>query len=165
MNLNRIQIEPESNQIKFESNLNQINSIRFRSNQIWIWSNSFWFNLCRALLPGIEAKHIKSKGKYQYNKKNIKMTLPCWNVIFKELSSKTYPIKNKCPENVWKIAGKLFGQILDKFWKLNVQKLFQNEFIFRRSEFVQNQFLSGFCPEFIQNFKWKLSRKHPDFSF
>src|SRR6266496_5753691 len=90
------------------------------------------------------------------------MTLPCWNVIFKELSSKTYPIKNKCPENVWKIAGKLFGQILDKFWKLNVQKLFQNEFIFRRSEFVQNQCLFSFCPEFVWNLSRILNRNYPE---
>src|SRR6266498_1198357 len=62
------------------------------------------------------------------------------------------PIKNKCPENVRKIARKLSRQILDKFRKLNVQKLFQKEFIFQRSEFVRN--LSGIlnrnCPENIQ---------------
>src|SRR6266542_2590162 len=72
------------------------------------------------------------------------------------------PIKNKCPENVQKIAGKLSRQIPDKFRKLNVQKLFQKGFIFQHSEFVRNQFLSGFCPEFVRNLSGILNRNCPE---
>src|SRR6266542_4064999 len=72
------------------------------------------------------------------------------------------PIKNKCPENVRKIAGKLSRQIPDKFRKLNVQKLFQKGFIFQRSEFVRNQFLSSFCPEFVWNLSGILNGKCPE---
>src|SRR6266542_3704265 len=61
-----------------------------------------------------------------------------------------------------RIIKKLTRQIPDKFRKLNVQKLFQKGFIFQRSEFVRNQFLSSFCPEFVWNLSGILNGKCPE---
>src|SRR6266542_3392077 len=71
-------------------------------------------------------------------------------------------MSGKCPENCQKIVQTNSRQIPDKFRKLNVQKLFQKEFIFQRSEFVRNQFLSSFCPEFVQNLSGILNENCPE---
>jgi hypothetical protein len=84
------------------------------------------------------------------NNKELKQSchLSFNNKISKEIS---YPIKNKCPENVKKMSGKKTIQIPDKWLSGKCSK---NTLVSRHSfcpEFVLVLVLSSICPYSVQN--------------
>ena len=74
-------------------------------------------------------------------------------------------MSGKCPENFRKIVWTNSGQIPETECPEIVPKRVHFPTFGICPEPVFVRFLSRICPEFVQNFKRKLSRKHPDFSF
>src|SRR6266498_1657163 len=95
-------------------------------------------------------------------------------IIHKYIHKNYSPIKNKCPENVRTNSEQIPEteclEIVPKrvhfpTFRICLEPVFV-QFLSRICpEPVFVWFLSRICLEFVQNFKWKLSRKHPDFSF